>query len=82
MWQDRRGEKGKKQEMERCMIRGPQVEEYVSPWDSWCRKEWGSDGEFFFKGTPDEYVDFHLRIEEDMRKEVRNVTEGPQCGPR
>lgn len=42
-----------------------------SPWDAWCKQMEKDDdssmGVFTF--TPEEYIDFYIKIEEEMRRE-------------
>lgn len=42
-----------------------------SPWDNWCQqmeKEEDDIGVFCF--TPEQYIEFYIKIEEDMKKEI------------
>lgn len=43
-------------------------EPHQSPWDAWCR-QLDNDGKKEYTFTPEEYIDFYIRIEREMNNE-------------
>ncbi len=54
----------------------PSVAEDQSPWDAWC-KQLDDDGKKEYTFTPEEYIDFYIRIEQEMQKEMQKQKPKP-----
>jgi hypothetical protein len=55
-----------------------------SPWDAWCKqmeKDENDASMGVFTFTPEEYIDFYIKIEEEMRKENKPCKNGDTGNP-